>query len=291
MKVVLARPRGFCSGVKRAIAILDNIVTQTNDPVYVYHEIVHNTQVVESFRQRGVVFVETLEEVPPNSIILFSAHGVSPLLRDEANKRGLTCVDATCPLVDKLHQQVRNYVLQGYHVILVGHPGHDEVIGTLGEVPNECITLVSKASDVDRLQFSPEQKLACVVQTTFLAAEANAIIELIAAKASCFTYSDQLGVCRVTQQRQDAIRNYSDPCDMVLVIGSRNSSNSRRLLEVALDCGFEAYLVDKPEDIDLDWFVEKEDIFLTVGASAPEETVQDCVAVLVKHFNATVVEQ
>lgn len=291
MKVVLARPRGFCSGVKRAISILDSILMQTTGPVYVYHEIVHNTQVVESFRRRGAVFVESLDEVPSNSYILFSAHGVSPVLREQANRRGLIPVDATCPLVDKLHQQVRDYVQQGFHVILIGHPGHDEVIGTLGEVPNKCITLVSTPDDVDQLQFSPDQKLTCVVQTTFLAAEAEKIIDLIAAKSSCFIYSSHIGVCQVTQQRQDAIRTYSQPCDMVLVIGSQNSSNSRRLLEVALDCGYEAHLIDKPEDIDLDWFAEKDDIFLTVGASAPEETVQSCVAVLVEHFGAQVVEQ
>lgn len=287
MKVILASPRGFCAGVNMAIESLDLAIQAFGSPVYVYHEIVHNKYVVETFREKGAVFVENLEDVPRGSQLLFSAHGVSPEIRRIASERGLHAIDATCPLVTKVHLEALRFAKQGYTIVLVGHEGHDEVIGTMGEAPH-AIVLVENAEDVDRLDIAAGVKLAYLTQTTLSVDDAKRIIDRLRERFPDIEGPPKEDICYATQNRQEAVRLLSQEADVVLVLGSRNSSNSQRLKELAVENGIQGYLIDGPGDIDVGWFHGSETVLITAGASAPESVVEECIEFLQQRFGATV---
>lgn len=287
MRIILAAPRGFCAGVNMALASLRLAIERFGIPLYVYHEIVHNKWVVEQFRARGVVFVDDLDQVPPGAHLLYSAHGVSPEVRRRAAQRGLKTVDATCPLVTKVHADAVRYARQGYTIVLIGHAGHDEVVGTMGEAP-QSIRLVQTCEEVDRLEVPDPQRLAYLAQTTLSVDDAAQIVARLRQRFPQIKGPPQAHICYATQNRQEAVRALSSAADVVLVVGSRNSSNSLRLAEVARSQGVAAYLVDGPADIDTSWFTGAETVVLTAGASAPEEVVQQCVAWLRERFGAAV---
>ena len=275
MKLTLAEPRGFCSGVNRAINILENVVNRSNEPIYVYHEIVHNAWVVHRFRRQGVVFVESLDDVPDGATLLFSAHGVSPLIREEAAARKLKTIDATCPLVHRIHAQAREYVEQGFHIVFIGKRGHDEVVGALGEAPNDS-TLISSLEEVETLNFPRTQKLIYLMQTTLSVVEAAEIVDALRLRFPQIREPQHEGVCLATQQRQEAVQRLAPQHDVVLVVGSMNSSNSKRLAEVARSVGTPAYLINGVEDIPWDKLTPESSVLMTAGASAPESVVQAC---------------
>ncbi|MFG0262405.1 MAG: 4-hydroxy-3-methylbut-2-enyl diphosphate reductase [Novipirellula sp. JB048] len=287
MKIILAAPRGFCAGVNMAIDSLELTLQKFGPPVYVYHEIVHNQYVVNSFREKGAVFVDEIDEVPEGSVVLFSAHGVSPQVREAAKARHLNALDATCPLVTKVHLEAIKYAKLGYTIILIGHEGHDEVIGTMGEAP-EAIVLVEDEADVAALQVKDESKLAYLTQTTLSVDDANRVIDKLRERFPQIESPPKSDICYATQNRQEAVRILSAEADVVVVLGSQNSSNSQRLRELAADDGKPAYLVDGPEDLDLDDFATASTVLITAGASAPESVVQATIDWLVKHFDATV---
>jgi 4-hydroxy-3-methylbut-2-enyl diphosphate reductase len=287
MKIILANPRGFCAGVNMAIESLEMAIRLYGTPLYVYHEIVHNQYVVENFRDRGVVFVEHLDEVPEGAHLLYSAHGVSPAIREYAASRRLQTIDATCPLVTKVHLEAVRYARQGYTIVLIGHEGHDEVIGTMGEAP-EAMLLVETPEDVDRLEVANPEKLAYLTQTTLSVDDANRIIRRLRERVPGIANPPKEDICYATQNRQEAVRMLSAGADVVLVIGSQNSSNSQRLAELARENGVVARLIDRASDIDLAWFRGDETVLVTAGASAPELIVQDCVEFLRKRFDAVV---
>jgi 4-hydroxy-3-methylbut-2-enyl diphosphate reductase len=287
MKIILANPRGFCAGVNMAIESLEMAIRLYGTPLYVYHEIVHNQYVVENFRDRGVVFVEHLDEVPEGAHLLYSAHGVSPAIREYAASRRLQTIDATCPLVTKVHLEAVRYARQGYTIVLIGHEGHDEVIGTMGEAP-EAMLLVETPEDVDRLEVANPEKLAYLTQTTLSVDDANRIIRRLRERFPGIANPPKEDICYATQNRQEAVRMLSAGADVVLVIGSQNSSNSQRLAELARENGVVARLIDRASDIDLAWFRGDETVLVTAGASAPELIVQDCVEFLRKRFDAVV---
>lgn len=287
MKIILAAPRGFCAGVNMAIQSLDLALERFGTPVYVYHEIVHNQYVVNSFRDRGAVFVDEIDEVPEGSVLLFSAHGVSPVVRQAAKTRNLNAIDATCPLVTKVHLEAIKYAKAGYTIILIGHDGHDEVIGTMGEAP-EAILLVEDEHGVEKLTVADETKLAYLTQTTLSVDDANRIIHKLKERFPHIECPPKDDICYATQNRQEAVRLLSDDVDVVVVIGSQNSSNSQRLKELALESGRKAFLIDGPDGLDLNDFSASDTVLVTAGASAPESVVQETVTFLVKHFGATV---
>lgn len=287
MKIILASPRGFCAGVNMAIESLALALDAFGPPVYVYHEIVHNKYVVETFRAKGAVFVDSLTDVPAGANLLFSAHGVSPEVRRVAKERQLTAIDATCPLVTKVHLEAIKYAKRDYTIILIGHEGHDEVIGTMGEAP-EAIILVETPADVDRLEFAPGARLAYLTQTTLSVDDANRIIRRLRERFPHIESPPKEDICYATQNRQEAVRVLSDEADVVLVLGSQNSSNSQRLKELALERGGRAFLIDGAADIDLTWFTGDETVLVTAGASAPESVVEECVEFLRERFGATV---
>ncbi len=286
MKIILASPRGFCAGVNMAIETLELGIKLFGVPIYVYHEIVHNKYVVERFRSQGVVFVEHLEEVPAGATLLYSAHGVSPEIRRIAAQRQLKTVDATCPLVIKVHLEAIRYAQEGYTIILIGHEGHDEVIGTMGEAP-EAILLVESPEDVDRLELST-RKLAYLTQTTLSVDDANRIIARLKQRFPQIVGPPKEDICYATQNRQEAVRILARESNVVLVLGSQNSSNSQRLAELAAETGVSAYLIDGPSDIDMQWFKPEDTVLVTAGASAPETVVEQCVSLLQERFGATV---
>lgn len=290
MKIILANPRGFCAGVNMAIECLEKALELFGPPVYVYHEIVHNKFVVDRFRKKGTVFVESLTEVPEGSPLLYSAHGVSPQIRDLARRRRLVAVDATCPLVTKVHKEAIEYAKQGYTIVLIGHEGHDEVIGTMGEAP-EQIVLVETAEDVERLEVADPQKVAYLTQTTLSVDDANVVIAALRAKFPEIANPVKDDICYATQNRQDAVRQLAEEADLVLVLGSQNSSNSKRLAEIANSLGIPAHLIDGVAEIDQSWFDGIETVLITAGASAPEDVVQDCVGYLESNFGATIREE
>ncbi|MEQ8787736.1 MAG: 4-hydroxy-3-methylbut-2-enyl diphosphate reductase [Pirellulaceae bacterium] len=287
MRIILAAPRGFCAGVNMAIESLDLAIKAFGTPVYVYHEIVHNKYVVETFRDKGAVFVDEVTDVPEGSTLLFSAHGVSPEVRRVARERRLTAIDATCPLVTKVHLEAIRYARQGFTIVLIGHEGHDEVVGTMGEAP-EAIVLVESPDDVAELQVADEQKLAYLTQTTLSVDDANRIIERLKARFPHIQGPPKEDICYATQNRQEAVGTLSGEADVVLVLGSQNSSNSQRLKELARDRGVPAYLIDGAADIDAKWFTGDETVVITAGASAPESVVQECVDYLKDRYTATV---
>jgi len=290
MKVILANPRGFCAGVNMAIKCLDEAVRMFGADIFVYHEIVHNRYVVDRFSQEGVTFVNDVSEVPADSILLFSAHGVSPAIREQAKQRNLQTIDATCPLVTKVHLEAVKYARQGYNIILIGHEGHDEVIGTMGEAP-ESITLVETPADVDGLNFPEDAKLAFLTQTTLSVQEAGEVIAALRARFPQIVSPPKEDICYATTNRQEAVRDLSQEADLVLVLGSQNSSNSRRLQELGKSNGCAAYLIDGANEIKPEWLEGIETVLITAGASAPEVVVQECVEFLKTEFNAEVDER
>jgi len=287
MHIILAWPRGFCAGVNMAIEALRRAIHRFGTPVYVYHEIVHNRWVVEEFRRQGVVFVERVDDVPAGATLMYSAHGVSPAVRDQAAARGLRTIDATCPLVMKVHREAARFASDGYSVVLIGHAGHDEVVGTLGEAP-EAIHLVQRPEDIDALEVPDASRLAYLTQTTISAADAGRIITRLRERFPEIVGPAKDDICYATQNRQDAVRRFSREVDRVLVIGSGNSSNSRRLAELAVAEGVAAHLIDGPADIHDDWFTGRDTVLITAGASAPEWVVQECVSLLKRRFDATI---
>ena len=287
MKIILASPRGFCAGVNMAIESLDLAIRAFGTPIYVYHEIVHNKYVVETFRAKGAVFVNDLSEVPEGSNLLFSAHGVSPEVRRAARERGLYAIDATCPLVTKVHLEAVRYAREGYTIILIGHEGHDEVVGTMGEAP-DAMVLVESPEDVDRLNLPADTKVAYLTQTTLSVDDANRIIERLRVRFPRIVNPPKDDICYATQNRQEAVHTLSREADVVLVLGSQNSSNSQRLRELAAECNVRAHLIDGASDIDPRWFGGDETVLITAGASAPESVVQECVEYLRERYDATV---
>ncbi len=287
MEIILASPRGFCAGVNMAIESLDLAINAFGAPVYVYHEIVHNKYVVETFRAKGAVFVDDLSEVPEGSTLLFSAHGVSPEIRRVARERKLYAIDATCPLVTKVHLEAVRYAKEGYCIILIGHEGHDEVLGTMGEAP-EAMLLVESPEDVDKLEIPAGAKLAYLTQTTLSVDDANRIITRLRSRFPQIASPPKDDICYATQNRQEAVRVLAEGANVVLVLGSQNSSNSLRLKELAAEQGVRAYLIDGVADIDPNWFHQTDKVVVTAGASAPESVVQECVEFLSEAFDATV---
>lgn len=273
MKVVLANPRGFCAGVDRAIAIVERALERFGAPIYVRHQVVHNRFVVKSLSDKGAVFVEELHEVPQGSTVIFSAHGVSKDVRREAEELGLKVFDATCPLVTKVHTEVMRYRKEGRSVVLIGHAGHPEVEGTLGQVKSG-VYLVETIDDVQRFQPEDEALLAFVSQTTLSVDDTAEIIEALKIRFPEIVGPRKNDICYATQNRQDAVKKLADQCDIVLVVGSPNSSNSNRLKELARQRGIEAYLIDGAEEIRADWLADKRSIGVTAGASAPEVLVE-----------------
>ena len=287
MKILLASPRGFCAGVNMAIESLDLTLREFGAPVYVYHEIVHNKFVVESFKEKGAVFVDSLEEVPPGSVLLFSAHGVSPEIRQVAQSRNLNAIDATCPLVTKVHLEAVKYAREGYTIFLIGHEGHDEVIGTMGEAP-ESMILVESKEDVAKLDIATDAKVAYLTQTTLSVDDANRIIAALREKFTNLVNPPKEDICYATQNRQEAVKKIAADADICFVLGSQNSSNSQRLRELAEDKGVDSHLIDGAADIDPKWLEGVETVFMTAGASAPEVVVNECIEWLQERFGATV---
>ena len=288
MKILLASPRGFCAGVNMAIQSLDIALTEFGAPVYVYHEIVHNQYVVESFQKKGAVFVEELSEVPRGSVLLFSAHGVSPEVRRLARERNLNAIDATCPLVTKVHLEAVKYAREGYTILLIGHEGHDEVIGTMGEAP-EAMILVQTEDDVATLDLPNDAKVAYLTQTTLSVDDANRIIAKLRQRFTNLVNPPKDDICYATQNRQEAVRKLAPDSDVCLVLGSQNSSNSQRLRELAdVDANIPSYLIDGSSDMKPEWFDDSQTVLVTAGASAPETVVQECIDWLKERYNAEV---
>ncbi|WP_435015659.1 4-hydroxy-3-methylbut-2-enyl diphosphate reductase [Tundrisphaera sp. TA3] len=290
MQIILANPRGFCAGVNMAIESLERSLEFFGAPLYVYHEIVHNKYVVERFRDRGVVFVESLSEVPPGAPLLYSAHGVSPQIREESRQRQLRAIDATCPLVTKVHLEAVKYAREGYTIILIGHEGHDEVIGTMGEAPERMI-LVETAEDVRNLELPADAKVAYLTQTTLSVDDANVVIAALREKFPQINNPPKDDICYATQNRQEAVRELAGRADVVLVLGSQNSSNSKRLAEIAGSFGPHSHLIDGVADLRDSWFDGAETVLITAGASAPEDVVQECISYLRDRFNAEIREE
>jgi 4-hydroxy-3-methylbut-2-enyl diphosphate reductase len=289
MKVLLANPRGFCAGVNMAIACLDEAIKICGPNIYVYHEIVHNKYVVERFSRQGVKFVDTIGEVPLGAYLLYSAHGVSPQVRQEARDRQLRTIDATCPLVTKVHLEAVRFAKQGYTIVLIGHHGHDEVIGTMGEAP-ERIVLVETPEDVARLSFPPETRLAYLTQTTLSVSEAQRVIAALKGRFPEIVGPPKEDICYATTNRQEAVGVLAPQSDVVIVLGSQNSSNSQRLKEIAREIGRPAHLIDTVKELQRDWLQGAQTVLITAGASAPEVVVQDCVDFLRREYGAEVEE-
>ncbi len=267
-----------------AIECVDLAIKIVGTPLYVYHEIVHNRHVVDQFIKQGVIFVDTIDEVPGNSMVIFSAHGVSPAVRNGAKARGCTMIDATCPLVTKVHMEAIRYAKQGYNILLVGHAGHDEVVGTVGEAPG-AITIVESAEDVDQLPFTADDKLAYLTQTTLSMDDATRIITAIKKRYPNVKAPPSEDICYATTNRQHAVHDRCDEADLVLVVGSQNSSNSMRLAEIAENAGTPAYLIDDVTELKPQWFEDVNTVLLTAGASAPEHLVGEIVDELVTHHD------
>ena len=289
MKIYLANPRGFCAGVDRAIDIVELSLKTYGAPIYVRHEIVHSRHVVNSLREKGAVFVEELNEVPDGAIVIFSAHGVAKEVWTESTRRNLKVIDATCPLVIKVHNEVNRDYTQGYELILIGHAGHPEVIGTLGQIPDK-FHLVSSVKDVEALQVENHHHLSYVTQTTLSVDECRDIVEALNRRFPGIKGPHQEDICYATQNRQNAVKELSGLVDVILVIGSPNSSNSNRLRELAERCGIPSYLIDSSADINPDWVKNARAVGISAGASAPEVLVADVVEYL-KRFGASEVEE
>ena len=278
LRLLLAAPRGFCAGVDRAIEIVELALQRYGAPVFVRHEIVHNRFVVDSLKAKGAVFVEELDEVPDGAPVVFSAHGVPKSVPEEATTRGLDWLDATCPLVSKVHRQAERQIEAGRHIVFIGHKGHPEVIGTLGQVPEGTITLVETVADVAALQFAPETPLAFLTQTTLSVDDTAEIVTALRARFPQIVGPKAEDICYATSNRQAAVKVIAPECQLVLVIGAPNSSNSVRLVEVAERCGAQARLVQRGDEIEAGWLDGVSVMGLTAGASAPEELIQEVIA-------------
>jgi len=277
MEVLLANPRGFCAGVERAIDIVERALQQYGAPIYVRHEIVHNKFVVEDLRRKGAVFVEELDEIPAGATVIFSAHGVSQAVRSDAESRGLKVFDATCPLVTKVHVEVSKMLRDGYEIVMIGHRGHPEAEGTMGQA-NSGMHLVETVEDVAKLQTRDAAKLSYVTQTTLSVDDARVIVAALKARFPQIHGPKKDDICYATQNRQDAVKFMTPRCDVVIVVGSPNSSNSNRLREVAENMGAKAYMVDTAADLRPEWVAGKRRVGVTAGASAPEVLVDELVA-------------
>lgn len=284
LRVLIAAPRGFCAGVDRAIQIVELALERFGAPVYVRHEIVHNRFVVDRLRELGAVFVDELDEVPDDRPVVFSAHGVPRSVPAEAQERGLTYVDATCPLVSKVHRQAERLIDEGRHILFIGHAGHPEVIGTFGQVPEGAMSLVETVEDVERLQLADETNLAFLTQTTLSVDDTAAIVEALRRRFPAIRAPRSEDICYATSNRQAAVKAIAPECDRMLVIGAPNSSNSLRLAEVAERIGVPARLIERAADIDWDWLGEPATVGLTAGASAPEVLVREVVDALAERF-------
>jgi 4-hydroxy-3-methylbut-2-enyl diphosphate reductase len=287
MRIVLANPRGFCAGVNMAIDSLERALDLFGTPLYVYHEIVHNRHVVERFRKRGVVFVDRIDDIPDGSHVLYSAHGVAPEIRQASAERNLHAIDATCPLVTKVHLEAVRFANEGYTILLIGHEGHDEVVGTLGEAPH-AIRLVQDEPEVEALDLPADAKVAFLTQTTLSVDDAEVIIRAIRKKYPQVVGPSRDDICYATQNRQEAVKELVPHVDLVIVLGSQNSSNSLRLAELAATFDRPAHLIDGVAEMQDAWFEGVETVLITAGASAPEDVVQDCVAYLQTRFGAEV---
>jgi 4-hydroxy-3-methylbut-2-en-1-yl diphosphate reductase len=277
-KLLLAAPRGYCAGVDRAVQTVEHALDLHGAPVYVRKEIVHNKHVVEQLRERGAIFVDELDDsIPEGAITVFSAHGVSPAVHADAQRRGLDTIDATCPLVTKVHREALKFAAEGYTIVLIGHGGHEEVEGTMGEAPDH-IVLVETEADVDALEVEDPEKLAYISQTTLSVDETRAIINRLRERFPAIVGPRTDDICYATTNRQAAVKQMAVQCDLVLVIGSRNSSNSNRLVEVAREHGADSYLIDNEDQVREEWLDGKRVVGITSGASAPEELVQRLVA-------------
>jgi len=280
MKLLLSKPRGFCAGVVRAIDIVEKALEKWGPPIYVKHEIVHNRHVVEGLRKKGAIFIEDLKDVPPGSRLIYSAHGVPPSVREEAKERGLIEIDATCGLVTKVHSAAKRFADKGYHIILIGHRKHVEIIGTAGEAPNQT-TIVESPEDVADLPFTSQDKLFYITQTTLSLDDVSEITQALTARFPQIETLPSASICYATTNRQMALREITNKTDLVLVIGDPTSSNSNRLREVATIRKVNAHLINGPDEIDPDWLTGVKTIGLTAGASTPENIVQLCIERLI----------
>lgn len=277
MRVILAQPRGFCAGVVRAIDIVELALKKYGPPVYVRHEIVHNKRVVEDLKAKGAVFVEELDEVPDDAITVFSAHGVSQKVADDAQLRNLPVIDATCPLVAKVHKEGQRYSAQTYDIVLIGHEGHPEVEGTMGRIPG-TVYLVSSTDDVDQLEVKNPDKLAYVTQTTLSVDDTRDVINALKQRFPKIVGPDVKDICYATQNRQTAVRTLAEEVDVLLVVGAQNSSNSNRLREIGAELNVPSYLIDDAKALDTKWLDGAETVGITAGASAPEALVQELIS-------------
>ena len=288
-KVILAKPRGFCAGVERAIEVVEQALERFSGPVYVRKEIVHNPHVVSALRQKGAVFVDELTQVPHGSTTIFSAHGVSPAVHDAAKERQLQVIDATCPLVTKVHVEAKRFAREGYTLLLIGHGGHEEVEGTMGEAPTS-IRLIQTVEEAHRVQVENSEKVAVITQTTLSVDDTRAIVDILKARFPKLVAPSKDDICYATQNRQNAVKAIAKEAEVILVIGAKNSSNSIRLTEVAEDAGRRAHLINDAIEIKPAWFTDVRCVGVTSGASAPEHLVQEVVEAL-KRLGATQVEE
>ena len=276
MRVILAQPRGFCAGVERAIEIVERALEKYGPPIYVRHEIVHNRHVVDRLRAKGVKFVEEVEDVPPGAVTVFSAHGVARAVKDAASERGLPVIDATCPLVSKVHSEGQRYARQGREVVLIGHAGHPEVEGTMGQIPGR-VHLISTVDDVATLKVGNPEMLSYVTQTTLSIDDTRAVIDALKARFPTIVGPDTRDICYATQNRQHAVRELAEVVDVILVVGAHNSSNSNRLREIGEELGKPSYLIDDARALDPRWVQGASAVGVTAGASAPEQLVEEVV--------------
>ncbi|QEY25571.1 4-hydroxy-3-methylbut-2-enyl diphosphate reductase [Neisseria zalophi] len=288
--IILANPRGFCAGVDRAISIVERALEEFGAPIYVRHEVVHNKFVVDNLREKGAIFIEDLADVPEGATLIYSAHGVSKAVQDEAAERGFQVFDATCPLVTKVHKEVSRLDAQGYQIIMIGHAGHPEVEGTMGQLPKDSMLLVETVDDVARLNVRNADKLAHVSQTTLSVDETRDIIEALQARFPNIRSPHKEDICYATTNRQEAVKELAAECDIVIVVGSPNSSNSNRLREVAALRGVDAYMVDNAGYLQREWFENKSRVGVTAGASAPEVLVQEVIETIQSWGHDTVRE-
>ncbi len=289
LKITLASPRGFCAGVERAIRIVENALIKYGAPIYVRHEIVHNRYVVDGLKAKGAIFVDELDAVPEGAQVIFSAHGVAKQVFKDAEERELDYIDATCPLVSKVHKGAQRFYNDGCTLILIGHAGHPEVMGTMGQLPSGAVVLVETVEDVDGLDFSADTPLAYVTQTTLSVTDTQDIIARLMARFPKIRKPKKSDICYATSNRQDAVRALAEEADLILVIGAENSSNSNRLVEVARQSGCSAvHLIASHDDIDWSWFVGRSCLGLTAGASAPEELVQGVITACEARFETEI---
>lgn len=290
LKILVANPRGFCAGVQRAIQVVEGALEKFGAPVFVRHEIVHNRYVVEELENKGAIFIDELDEVPNGVPVVFSAHGVPKSVPEEAERRGLLYVDATCPLVSKVHREAERHHRQGRHIIMIGHPGHPEVIGTLGQLPEGSITLVESVEDLNAVSIKPEMPLAYITQTTLSVDDTGQIVEALQEKFPTIVGPRKEDICYATTNRQESVKAIAKHCDRMLVIGAPNSSNSLRLVEVSEKNGCEGRLMQRAEDMDWAWLEGAQTVGVTAGASAPEILVREVLDALKARFDVEIVE-